>query len=130
MWQPNVWHSYGCTKKGGYLGGSESGDTAPYRRDVKGLSGMTDSKGDKAVYVRSDSLYTALHGGEGVRITLEAFALSPDGPESVAGGPCRSSAMMSGKIASEDKNVVWAKGCYEIGSIFCIEWCVADAAFA
>lgn len=117
MRQTNVWHANGCSEKGGYLGDSESGDTTSNLRDVKGKLGMADGKGDKSVNVWFYRLNAALHGGYGIRITLKAITLSPDGPESIVCGPCRSPAMMSGKITSEDKNVIRSKSGDVIGSV-------------
>ena len=67
---------------------------------------MLGGKGNKLVYIRLDGLGTSLHGGYGIALSLQAYALAPYGSEGVEGGTGCASAMKTRKIAAENKNLI------------------------
>lgn len=70
---------------------------------------MVAGEGDEVIYVRTDGLYTALHRGDGIALTLQADTDAPDSAEFLIGYAGCTAAVHAMEIAAEDKYFVIEK---------------------
>ena len=96
----------------------ESGDAAPDACDVEGEFGMCLGKSYKFIDIRFDGVHTALHGGDGVALPLQADSLPPYSTELVPCDPSSAATMKSIQIAAKDKYLVGLQLGNEVGCIF------------
>jgi len=66
-------------------------------------------KSDKFIHVWYNGFDTALHGGDGIRLALQAHALTIDGAKLIDGNPGRPSPMITVEIATKDKYFIGQK---------------------
>lgn len=111
----NVGDVFGRGEKGSDLGGGEAGDAAADLGDQEGQIGVSSCEIDETVHVGFDGLGVTVHGGNGVRLTLKANALSPYGSEFVHCQQGGTSSVGSGKVAAKDKDLAWPKPVYARG---------------
>ena len=62
---------------------------------------MLPGETDELVHIGTDRLHSALHGGDGIALSLQPNPLSPDGPELQAGQPGSTSAVHARQVAAE-----------------------------
>ena len=62
---------------------------------------------NELIDIRLDGLYAALHGGNGVAMSLEANALPPDSAEALVCQPGSPASMRAGKVAAKDEDFVF-----------------------
>ena len=121
--QVNIRHIDGTGKQRCNLGRPESRDATAYFGDEEGQFRMHVSETDELLDVGQDSVGTALHGGDGIALSLQANALSHDSAEFFNGDSCRATSMHACKVAAEDENLVWTETLDEL-------WCDAMAELA
>ena len=102
----DVLHADGILKQRGDLVGRESGDAAAYRGDEERLLGMRLGIVDELIGVRPDRLYAALHGRDGIALTLRAVAIAHHRAEVKASRACGPAPVHAGEIAAKDKDLV------------------------
>ena len=78
---------------------------------------MLLSEGDEFVDIGAYGFDAALHGGDGIRLTLEADSLTVDGTEAFVGQPCGTTAVVASQIAAENEYLVWLQVSDEIGRV-------------
>ena len=61
---------------------------------------------DELLDVGQDGVRTALHGGDGIALSLQAYTLSHDSAEFFNGYSCCTTGMHARKIAAEDEDLV------------------------
>ena len=61
---------------------------------------------DELVHIRTDGLYAALHRRDGVALTLQAHALTHDGPKLAVGDISRTTSVHTFEVAAEHKDLV------------------------
>lgn len=105
------------SKKRSYLTVVEAGDAAAYAGDEEGEFGMLLRKADKVIHVRLYRLDASLHGGDGIALALQPYALPVDGAEALVGYACGSSSVVSGEVASKDKNLILLEVCDIFGRV-------------
>lgn len=93
---------------------AESCDAAAYAGDEECELGMLLRKEDKVVHVGLDGIDAALHGGDGVALTLEPYALSVYGAETFVGNAGSTTAVVTGKVAAKDEDLVFFEVCDEL----------------
>lgn len=89
--------------------GAEAGDAAAYLCDVECEVRVSDGKTDELVDVGSDGVDASLHGGDGIRLSLQAYTLAHDSAETAPGHACGAATMLPGEVAAEDKYLVGAQ---------------------
>ena len=104
-----------------YLGGGESGDAAAYAGDVECQFGVSAGKFNEGIDIGADCIDAALHGGDGIGVALQSFALAPDGSEAFMGDVRGSAGMCSCEIAAEHEDVVGTQGRDVIGRKFGVQ---------
>ena len=67
---------------------------------------MLLSEGDEFVDIGAYGFDAALHGWDGIRLTLETDSLTVDGTEAFVGYAGSTSAVVTGEVAAEDEDFV------------------------
>ena len=75
----DVVHLDGSGKQRGNLGRREASDAAADTGDEEGHLRMLCGKSDEVLHVGQDGVNAALHGGNGVALSLQAHTLTYDG---------------------------------------------------
>ena len=100
-----------------YLLVGEACNSATDACDEKGEFGVLLSEGDEFVDIGAYGFDAALHGGDGIRLTLEADSLTVDGTEAFVGNAGSTSAVVTGEVAAEDEDFVRLEMGDEIRSV-------------
>ncbi len=100
----------------------EARDAATDARDQEGQLGMLLGKSDELINVGLDGVHTALHRRDGVALSLQSNALSPDGTKLLDGYPCRSATVQALNVATEHKDFVFAEAMDIVGCDAMIEF--------
>lgn len=108
FWQPYVGEWEDGVEHGGDIGGGVAGDAAADRGDEEGQFGVVAGVVDEAADGGAGA-FQALHGRDGIGLALEAFANTPDGPETLHRDTGRSAHMASRLIAPEYENLAGIK---------------------
>ena len=67
---------------------------------------MLFGKADELIHVWFDGFNTALHGWNGITLTLKSNALSPYCTKAIIGKPCSTTAMCTSKVAAKHKYLI------------------------
>lgn len=102
-WKDDIFYSRCVGKQWGYIALFEAGNAASYAGYIKCKLGMRCRKVDKFVDVGLYRFHSSLHGGDGITLPLQAFALPPYCTKLAGGNSCGSTGMCSCQIAAEDK---------------------------
>ncbi len=113
--QADVFHVLGGTEEGRDFVGIEAGDAATDAGDEEMEFRVFAGKGNELIDVRGDGLYATLHRGDGVALTLQAYALSELSTEFLQRDVSSTAAMHAGKIAAENKDLIFAELRDELG---------------
>ena len=100
-----------------YLLVGEACDSATDACDEKGEFGVLLSERDEFVDIGAYGFDAALHGWDGIRLTLEADSLTVDGTEAFVGYTGSTSAVVTGEVAAEDEDFVRLEMGDEIRSV-------------
>ena len=76
---------------------------------------MIPCKHQEFVHIRFYSRDSAMHRWNGISMSVEAAAFSPDSAEFLAGQPCGTIAVPPLQIASKDKNFIMCQFRYSSG---------------
>ena len=109
LWQCNVIHSDCGGEEGCDFAVLEAGDAAADSRNEEGEFRVLFGKFDELIDVWADGFDTALHCRYGVRLSLQADALSEDCAKFFFGYPRRSAVMVSVEVAAKNKYFVRSK---------------------
>ena len=93
-------------EKRGYFGGSEACDAATDLRHEEFQLGMLSSEADKLDDIGRNGLHTALHGRNGIALSLQTHALPPNGTETLKGKTSSTAAMHAREVTPEDEDLV------------------------
>ena len=77
-----------------------------YLRYQELLFRMLFGKAYELIHVRFDGINTALHGWNGIALSLKSNALSPYRAKAIIGKTCCTSTMRSCKVATKDKYLI------------------------
>ena len=99
--QYHVVQHVGLGEQRGYLRVPEACYAAAYAGDVEGQLLVLPCKLRELVHVGLHGLHAALHGGDGVTLSLQPDALAHDGAEACGGHPGGSAHVYSFQIAAK-----------------------------
>ena len=102
----DILHINSLLKQRSDVVGRESGDATADGRDEERLFGMCLGIADKFIHIGLDRLYPALHGGNGIALTLRAVAVAKDSAEIETRRPCGTASVHTGEVAAENENLV------------------------
>ena len=100
-----------------YLLVGEACDSATDACYEKGEFGVLLCEGDEFVDIGAYGFDAALHGGDGIRLTLEADSLTVDGTEAFVSNAGSTSTVVTGEVATEDEDFVRLEVGDEFGSV-------------
>ena len=106
LWQSDILYSNCASEQWRDFAVLESRDAAADSRDEEGEFGMLFSKFDELIDVWADGFDAALHCWYGVRLSLQADALSEDCAKFFFGYPRRPAVMVSVEVAAKNKYFV------------------------
>ena len=107
--QDDVGDKVGVGKEWSNLLFGETGNPTAYTSDEERQFGVLLCKADKLIDVGADGLHTALHGGDGIALPLQAYTLTVDGSEALIGQPCGTAAVMPCKVAPKYEHLIGFK---------------------
>jgi len=99
-----------CKQRGDFIIG-ESGDAAADASDEERQFGVLLGEPNELIHIRTDGFHAALHRGDGIALTLQAHALTHDGPKLAVGDVSRTAAVHTSQIAAEYKDLVRLQRC-------------------
>lgn len=105
----DIGHAQSVPEQGGNLFIPEAGNATANACDIEFQLGVSLGECDELVDVWLDGLNASLHCGDGVGLSLEPDSLPHYCAKSVHCYSGRAAAMMSGKVAAEDKYFVGAE---------------------
>lgn len=106
-------------EEGGYFLFAETGNAAADGGDEEMQFRVCLGKCDKCIDIGDYGFHAALHGGNGIALALQAFALSPDGAELVVSKTSGTTGMPAGQVAAENEYLIVAQFRYHFR---CISW--------
>ena len=106
LWQSDILYSNCASEQWRDFAVLESGDATADARYVEYEFGMLFGKFDELIYVWADGFDAALHCRYGVRLSLEADALSEYCAKFFVGNPRRPAVMVALDIAAKNKYFV------------------------
>ena len=109
LWQSDVCHSERALEQWRDFAVLESRDAASDSCYEECEFGVLFGKFDELIDVGFDDVNAAVHRRDGVRLSLQADALSEDCAELFFGYPCSPAVMVSVKIAAKNKNLIFSK---------------------
>ena len=118
----NILHIDGTSEQRRDLVRGEACNAAADARDQEGQLGMLLGEDDELLHVGKDGTHTALHRRDGIALSLQANALSHDGPKPFKSDTGCTATMHALQVAAEDKdfvsvespNVVWRDAMAEL----------------
>ena len=78
LWQYHIINIHSTGKQRSDLTRSEASNAASDACHKEGIFRVVLGESDEFVYVWLDSLYTSLYSGNGIALSLQSYALSPD----------------------------------------------------
>ena len=102
----DILHADGFLEERGDVVGCKSRDATAYRGDEERLFGMRLGIADELIHIGLDSLHAALHGGNGIALTLRTVTVSEDCTEVQSCHACGTASVHTGEVAAEDENLV------------------------
>lgn len=84
----------------------EASDATSYACDIEKQLRMIHGKGNELVDIGLDGIGTALHGRDGIALSLQADALSIDGTKSHLCNACRTTAVMPLEVAAKNEHFI------------------------
>ena len=110
----------GFQKQRGYLEGSEGSDSAANTCDEEFVVTMAEGKLNELVHIGFDGLHPALHGGNGVALSLQSNTLAPYCSKATVGQTGSSATMCASKVAAKDENLAGLQIRYSLRGIFSV----------
>ena len=102
----DILHADGFLKQWGDVVGRKSGYATAYRGDEKRLFWMRLGIADKLIHIGLDGLHAALHGGNGIALSLRTVTVAEDCTEVQSCHACGTASVHTGEVAAEDENLV------------------------
>jgi hypothetical protein len=78
---------------------------------------MSASKVDKLIHVGLDGLYASLHRGNGIALSLQPYALSPNSAKVLSGYASCTTTMIACEVATKHENLILSETTDSLGSI-------------
>ncbi|MCF2634192.1 hypothetical protein I6E40_02215 [Prevotellamassilia timonensis] len=102
----DILHINGIHKEWSNLLVTESCYSATYSCNEEREPAVLFGETDERIYVGLDGINTALHGRDGVCLTMQPHAFAPYGTKPVVSQACSSASMCACQIAAKDKYLV------------------------
>ena len=99
--QDDIFHINGISKEWSNLLVAESCYAATYSGDKKREFGVLFGKADELIHIGLDSINSALHGRNGVCLTMKTNAFAPYGTKPLVSQSCSTATMCACQIASK-----------------------------
>ena len=112
--QVDIGEVFGIGKEGGDFLGCVAGYAAAYGGDEEGVLLVITGEGDETLYGLTGA-GEAFHGGDGVALALEAFAVTPLCSEMVQGKAGGTSGVVTEVVGAEDEDLAGLEGTDEFG---------------